>query len=112
LNIFAILDQTHPGNGQYLVRVHFDVTFGNDVPKKLSSGDSEDAFFQVQLTVESSKVVEGFFQIRDEVAAFLRLYHDVIIVNLKVMPNLFFEAKLHTLLICSPAFFSLNDIFM
>jgi hypothetical protein len=43
--------------------------FGNDVPQEPPPRDSECAFFRVQLDVELSEVVEGFFQIGDEVAA-------------------------------------------
>jgi hypothetical protein len=37
-------------------------------PRSFLGGDSEGAFFWVQLGVESSEVVDGFFQIGDEVA--------------------------------------------
>jgi hypothetical protein len=67
-----------------------------------SPGDSQGAFFWVQLDVESPEVAEGFFQIGDEAATLFGLYHNVIDVNLMVIPYLLFEAKLHTLLICSP----------
>jgi hypothetical protein len=49
-----------------------------------------------------SEVVEGFLKVRDEAVALSGFYHDVIDVNLKVMPYFLFEGKLHTSLICSP----------
>jgi hypothetical protein len=48
------------------------------------------------------KVVEGFFQVRDEVATLSKFYHDVTDINLKFTPYLLFEAKLHTTLIFNP----------
>jgi hypothetical protein len=68
-------------------------------------------FFLVQLNVESSQVVEGFFQVGDEAATLSRFYHDVVDINLEVIPYLLFDAKLHTPLVCSPVFFSPDDIF-
>jgi hypothetical protein len=65
-------------------------------------GGSEGAFFQVQFNVAPSEVVEGFLQVRHEAAALSGFYHNVIDINLEVAPYLLFEAKLHTLLVCSP----------
>jgi hypothetical protein len=56
----------------------------------------------LQLNVEPSKVVEGFFQVQDEAATLLGFYHDDIDINLEVAPYLLFEVKLHAPLICSP----------
>jgi hypothetical protein len=103
LNVLGVLDWSHLGDGQNFVRVCFDAVFGDDEPQELSLGDSEGAFFRVQLNVEMLEVVEGFFQIRDEIVALLKLDHNVVDVNLKVTPYLLFEAKkLHTPLVCSP----------
>jgi hypothetical protein len=98
----SILDRTHLGDGRDFVRACFNAVFDNDVPQELPLGDTEGAFFRVQLNVESPKVVEGFFQIKDETAPLSGFYHDVIEVDLEVTPYLLFEAKLHTPLICSP----------
>jgi hypothetical protein len=38
-------------------------------PRSFPPGDSKGSFFWVQLDVESPKVVDGFFQIRDEFVA-------------------------------------------
>jgi hypothetical protein len=102
LNVLNILDWTHLYDGQDLVRVCFDAVLSDDVPQELPPGDFEGAFFWVQLNVESLEVVEGFIQVGEEVEALWRIYHNVVDINLKVAPYFLFEAKLHTLLICSP----------
>jgi hypothetical protein len=73
--------------------------------------DFNGAFLRVQLNVEPPKVVEGFFQVRNEVVALFRLYDDVVDIDLLVAPYLPFEAELHAPLVYSPRVFSLNDIF-
>jgi hypothetical protein len=82
-----------------------NAAFGNDIAQEVPPKVSKSAFFWVQLDVESSKVIEGFFQIGDETTALSRLYHDVVDVDLEVMPYLLFEAKMHKPLICSPHIF-------
>jgi hypothetical protein len=68
LYILDVLDWTYLDDSQDFFRVCFDATFGDDVPQELPLVDSEGAFFQVQLNIESPEIVEGFFQIRDEAA--------------------------------------------
>jgi hypothetical protein len=61
LNILNVPDLTHLGDGQNLVGVCFNAALGDDVPQELCPGDPEGAFLWVQLNVEPSEVVEGFF---------------------------------------------------
>jgi hypothetical protein len=68
LYILDVLDWTYLDDSQDFFRVCFDAMFGDDVPQELPLVDSEGAFFQVQLNIESPEIVEGFFQIRDEAA--------------------------------------------
>jgi hypothetical protein len=60
MNVLNVPDQAHFNDGSNLVRVRFSATLGDDVPQELAPGDSEGAFFWVQLNVEPPKVVEGF----------------------------------------------------
>jgi hypothetical protein len=102
LNVLAIPDLAYFSDGRNLIGVHFVVALGDDVPQELTSRDSEGVFLQVQLNVELPEVVEGFFQVNNEVAALSRFSDDVIDIDLYVVPYLPFEAKLHTPLVCSP----------
>jgi hypothetical protein len=111
LNVFDVLDWTHPGEGWDIIGVWFNAMFGNDVPQELPPGDSEGAFLRVQLVVESLEVLEGFFQVRDGATSLSWLYHDVVYINLEVTPYFLFEAKLHTPLICSPCIFQSEQHF-
>jgi hypothetical protein len=82
LNVLDVPDLTHFNDGPNLVRVCFDTALGDDVAQELALGDLEGAFHRVQLNVEPPEVVEGFFNVRDEAAALLILYHDVVDIDL------------------------------
>jgi hypothetical protein len=102
LNVLDVPNLIHFGDGRNLIRVCFDASLDDDVPQELALGDSEGAFFWVQLDAESLEVVEGFLQVGNEVAALSRLRDDVIDVDVQVAPYLLFEAELHTPLVRSP----------
>jgi hypothetical protein len=82
MNALDVPDLAHFSDGRNLVRVRFDATLSYDVPQELAPGDSESAFYWVQLNAETPQVIEGFHQVENEVVALLRLYHDVIDVEL------------------------------
>jgi hypothetical protein len=102
LNVLDIPDLDYFSDGKNLIGVRFDTALGDDVPDKLSSGDSKGAFLHVQLNVELSEVVESFFWVDNEAAALSRFYDDVVDIDLQVAPYWTFEVELHTPLVCSP----------
>jgi hypothetical protein len=59
LDIFYILNLAYFGDSRDLVRIHFNVVLGDDVPQKFASGDPEAAFLWIQLDVEIPEVAEG-----------------------------------------------------
>jgi hypothetical protein len=61
LNVLNVPGLTHFGDGQNLDRVCFNAALSDDVPQELTPGDFKCAFLRVQLNVEPSEVVEGFF---------------------------------------------------
>jgi hypothetical protein len=81
LNAFDVPDLAYFGDGRDLIGVCFDAALGDDVTQELSPGDPEGAFFWVQLHVEPPKVVEGFFQVSDVVAAPSRFDDDVVNID-------------------------------
>jgi hypothetical protein len=105
LNVFNVTDLAQFDDGRNLIRVCFDAALGDDVPQEFALRDFNGAFLQVQLNLELPKVVEGFFQVGNEAVALLRLYDDVVDIDLLVAPYLPFEAELHAPLVYSPRVF-------
>jgi hypothetical protein len=81
LNVFDVPDLAYFGDGRDIVEVCFDATLSDDITQELSPRDPEGAFFRVQLNVELTEVVEGFFLVGDEVVAPSRIDDDVINVD-------------------------------
>jgi hypothetical protein len=58
LDILDISDLTHFGNGRDLVRIPFDATLGDDVPKNFASGDPKVHFSKFSLMLKHLKLVK------------------------------------------------------
>ena len=58
-----VLNQAHPCDGQYLLRVGLDATLGDDEARQHTPWDPENAFLGVELNVVCSEFCKGLLKV-------------------------------------------------
>ena len=83
---------------------------GDDEAEQHAPRDPKNTLLGIEFDIVGSEFCEGLLKIGNEVVSLFGLNHDVINAGLNSPPDEVLEAFENTVLVCSPAFFRLNDI--